>query len=129
MIVLVIIVIINMAAIANNFVAVIIIVTILIVSSDIIVIVVVAAIVIKQIKLHVSCPLFARFLVGLPGCGFLFLLVAAFTRFFFVTVPSASLKSKPGFAFNFFLAAARFSCAAVTKPAHILPFFLLLLLF
>jgi hypothetical protein len=67
----------------NNLVAVIIITF----SSDIIVIVVVivvivvAAIVIKQIELHVSCPLFACLLVGLPGCGFLFLLVAAFTRF------------------------------------------------
>jgi hypothetical protein len=34
-------------------------------------------------------------------------LVAAFTRIFFVAVPSASFGSKPGFAFNFFLAAAR----------------------
>ena len=36
---------------------------------------------------------------------------------FFVTVPSASLGSKPGFAFNFFLAAARFSCAAYSNAA------------
>jgi hypothetical protein len=45
----------------NNLVAVIIIV----VSSDInIFVIVVAAIVIEQIKLHVSCPLFVRLLFG-----------------------------------------------------------------